>query len=418
MQLYFTMPKPGETIREGSIVKWLKNPTDFLDEKDPLVELETEKAVFTAESPFRGILKEILVKENEEVKVGTPLALFDVSEEDGEKYVMLGVGMPVQENVDVGAPLGAPKNEEISQKKGAASSTPTIYRGNYSPFIRKLAKENHLTEKELEKIPRKRTGERLTKEDLLEYLKKSPSPQPSPTRGEGGIQRDYKQIPLSPIRHRIAEHLTKSHHEIPQAATSVDVDLTEIMKFRKKKNLKFIPTPFYFFTYAVRETLKKFPLFNSSYFEEGGKAFIQQHKNIHLSFAIATKQGLLNPVVQQAENLSFKKLASSILELEKKAREGKLSINELTGGTFLVNNPGAIGGTRSYQLIPYPLVAIIGLNRIQKKPWIVKNKIVPREIAAVDLSFDHRVLDGANAIQFAEEVKRMMEDFPYETVLA
>lgn len=417
MQLYFTMPKPGETIREGSVVTWLKNIGENLEEKNPLVELETEKAVFTAESPFRGILKEILVKENESVKVGTPLAIFEVSEEDGEKYSMLGVGIPLGAGIEESK---ASLTDEITEveKSESFNSLENSLSTNYSPLIRKLAKENHLTLEELERIPRKQTGERLTKEDVLEFLqnKKNPS---SPQSSSATRERDgegCELVPVTPIRHRIAEHLKKSHLEIPQAATSVDVDMTSIMEFRKKKNVKF--SPFHFFAYAVRELLKKNPLFNSNYFEENGKAFIRKYKNIHLAFAVATKQGLFNPVIHRAENLNFQELVSKISELENKAKEGKLSIDELTGATFLVNNPGALGGSRSYQLIPHPLVAIVGLNKIQKKPWVMENQIIPREIATVDLSFDHRVVDGAEAIQFAEETRKILENFPFDKVIS
>lgn len=412
MQLYFTMPKPGETIREGSIVKWLKHPNDSLNEKDPLVELETEKAVFTADSPFRGKLKQILVKENESVKVGTPLALFEVSKEDGEKYLMLGIGIPAEKKEEI----IIDKITEVEVEKHSTSNV--HFQTSYSPLVRKLAKEYHLDEKDLEKIPRKRTGERLTKEDVLQYVeseKFSSSFQFSPTK-EKEKMSEYELVPVTPIRHRIAEHLKKSHHEIPQAATSVDVDMTSIMEFRKKKNVKF--SPFHFFAYAVRELLKKNPLFNSNYFEENGKAFIRKYKNIHLAFAVATKQGLFNPVIHRAENLNFQELVSKISELENKAKEGKLSIDELTGATFLVNNPGALGGSRSYQLIPHPLVAIIGLNKIQKKPWVIENQIIPRDIATIDLSFDHRVVDGAEAIQFAEETRKILENFPFDKVIS
>lgn len=188
MQLYFTMPKPGETIREGSVVTWLKNIGENLEEKNPLVELETEKAVFTAESPFRGILKEILVKENESVKVGTPLAIFEVSEEDGEKYSMLGVGVPLGEKGKVELKSSSVEEMNEVEKSEISGSTQNFLSTNYSPFIRKIAKENHLTLEELEKIPREQTGKRLTKEDVLEYLQHkggSPSPRPSPARGEG-----------------------------------------------------------------------------------------------------------------------------------------------------------------------------------------------------------------------------------------
>jgi pyruvate/2-oxoglutarate dehydrogenase complex dihydrolipoamide acyltransferase (E2) component len=412
MQLYLTMPKPGETIREGSIIQWFKKIGDSVEERESLVELETEKAVFTYESPFRGTLKEILVSENENVNVGAPLALFEVSEEDGAKYTMLGVGLPVGEKREE---LGVRSEEKKAQPLYPSPLTPHPSPVSYSPLIRNLAKEHGLTQEELDQIPRTGPGGRLTKEDLLGYVKKRGTTPLTPAlspKGEGE-KMEFEKISLSPIRLRIAKHMKKSHAEIPQAASSVDVDVTEIQNFIQSHQ-EF--TPFFFFVYAVKEVLKKFPLFNASFIEEGEKSYIHQHKNLHLGFAVATSQGLLNPVIHHAQNLNFKELAIQIAQLGKKAREGKLSVEELTGATFAVNNPGAMGGARCYQIIPSPLVAIVGLNRVQTRPWVAEGKIVPREVVVVDLSFDHRVLDGADAIRFLEEVKKILEKFPFEVV--
>jgi len=412
MKLYLTMPKPGETIREGVIVKWLKKAGDAVEEKDPLVELETEKAVFTYESPFKGTIEQLMAEENDSKEVGAPIALFEVSEEDGQRYAMLGLGMAVE----TAAPPA--KSVEIVAVKAPEPSAPMgAAKTAYSPLIRNLAKEHGLSNEELDAIPRSDSRGRLSKEDVLAYLQGRGGSAPAASAASG------EKIPLSPIRQRIAQHMKKSQEQIPQAATSVDVDLSEIWEycltqgaaFQAKHGAKM--SPFHFFLYAVREALKKFPAFNSSYGEENGKGYLLRHASIHLGFAVASPQGLFTPVVKDAERKDFAQLSRSLTELEKKAKEGRLSVDELTGATFVVNNPGAIGGVRCSQIIPLPMVAIVAMNRIAKRPWVLGDEIAIRHVAAVDLSFDHRPLDGADAILFLEELKKSLEHFPFEIVV-
>lgn len=433
MKLYLTMPKPGETIREGVVVQWLKKAGENVEEKDPLVELETEKAVFTYESPFKGKIEKILIEENASIAVGSPIALFEVSEEDGQRYLMLGVGLPVEES-KVAAPVqknvGANPHVRPPVERQTHRSAPTVKRpAVYSPLIRNLARENHLSDADLANISGSGPGGRLTKEDILNYLK---SPRISPlSKGSGGdfeqaptylLQEGDEKISLSVIRQRIAQVMKKSADQIPKAGSGTDVDASEIWEYCKTHQTEFqnkhqvALKPFHFFLYAVREALKKYPNFNASYVEENGKSFLIKHKPIHLGFAVATLQGLFTPVVKNAQDKKFSDLSKVLADLEKKAKEGKLSVDELTGATFVVNNPGAVGGTRCDQIIPLPTVAIIALNRIQKRPWAVGDEIKIRHVVGVDLAFDHRPLDGADGIQFVEEVRKILEKFPFEIV--
>lgn len=428
MQIYLTMPKPGETIHEGVIVKWQKKAGDLVEEKEALVELETEKAVFTYESPFKGKIEKILAEENASIPVGSPIALFDVSEEDGQRYLMLGVGLPVDksEKSNVVAPLAAPTSVKGSTSFDVAQDrrrTPTTTKQStsYSPLIRSLAKEQGLSNEELDQIPRSDPRGRLNKEDVLNYLKNKTSVQKS-TTPTVKLQAGDEKVPLSVIRQRIAQHMTKSAAQIPKAGSGVDVDASEIWEYCKTHQVEFQNKyqvslkPFHFFLYAVREALKKFPKFNASYMEEEGKSFLIKHASIHLGFAVATLQGLFTPVVKNAQDKKFSDLCKTLVDLEKKAKEGKLSVDELTGATFVVNNPGAVGGSRCDQVIPLPTVAIIALNRIQKRPWVLGDEIKVRHVVGVDLAFDHRPLDGADAIQFVEEVKKILEHFPFEVL--
>ena len=291
------MPKPGETIREGLVVQWMKKEGEKVEEKDPLVELETEKAVFTFESPFRGVLKKILAAEGENKPVASPLALFEVSEEDGNRYLMFGVGMPVDSAPSPSSQAPSQKTSGQKQKTKDQGLGTRDY-SSYSPLIRNMAREHGMSSEELDEIPR--SGDRLTKEDVLKFVQGRGGSRTAPTTEE------FDRIPLSPIRQRIAKHMIKSHREIPQAASSVDVDLSPILQFKKDHGEEFLKkhglslTPFYFFLYAVREILKKFPTFNSSYIEENGKAFTHQYRSIHLGFAVARRRAFEQSSIRQS----------------------------------------------------------------------------------------------------------------------
>ncbi len=406
MRLYLTMPKPGETIREGQIIQWLKTEGEKTEEQEGLVELETEKAVFIYDSPFRGVLQQILVPASSQVPVGAPIAIVEVSQEDGERYLMLGVGLPVEEKE---SETISSKNSSITLVSSSISSTktpPQKSSSTYSPLIRKLAETHQLSLDELDQIPRVHSGGRITKEEVLEYLKARSSPKPP-------YSVDYEDISLSPIRLRIAQKMEQSKREIPHAATSVDVDFTEGMEFCRQhrevfKMKGFSLTPFILFANAVRRILPKFPNFNAHVISENGKIYLRRFHSLHLGMAVDTEQGLFTPVLHRVEEFGFEDLARQIFEFRKKVRGGKAQVEDLTGATFAINNPGAVGGDRAYQIIPPPLVAIIGINRVQKRPWVVNDQIAVREVCSVDLSFDHRVIDGAEAIRFIEAVKEEM----------
>ncbi len=420
MQLYLTMPKPGETIREGVVVQWLKKEGEKVQEKDALVELETEKAVFTFESPFVGVLQKILVEANSSCEVGKPIALFEVSQEDGERYLMLGVGMPADGAPTVRSTPSSKQIQKTPEKPVRTQAQAAPSSRALSPLIRNLARENNLSEEELAQIPASGPGGRLTKEDVLKYLKNVGAVLAPPDKG--AASSTPTQNLLSPIRQRIAQHMKKSHEQIPAAGSSVDVDFHLIWNYCQKNKQSYSEehgvalSPFHFFLFAVREALKKYPNFNASYIEEGGKGYLQKHSQINLGVAVATLQGLFTPVIHQADKLSFRDLAQTLSQLEAKTKMGKLSVEELTGATFVVNNPGAVGGNRCLQIIPLPMVAIVAINRIQKRPWVVEEAIGIREVAAIDLAFDHRPLDGADGILFLEEVKKNLEHFDFEAI--
>ncbi len=403
------MPQFGESITEAMIVRWLKNVGDEVKEQEPLLELETEKSVFTYESPYRGKILEFLQGESRQVAVGTSIARFEVSEADGKRYLSMGIGQSLEGLASPSPSLSYRRAEgpPLAKSDGASPSTPAV---SLSPMIRALAKEKGIPVEEVLKI--EGTGPRgsITKEDFLKYLE---------GRSAGGARpeglRKIAPVPVTPVRARIAEKMSLSKREIPHAGTGVDVDVTPIDEWltRQGKRLGFLP----FVLFSTPPSLKKFPILNSSARGKGGLLeSIEQHDAIHLGVATATSQGLLVPVIKDADRLGFLALSEEVTRLIEKARAGRLEVAELTGATFTVNNTGALGAVRSQQIIPPPQAGILAVNRVTKRPWVVENEIKIRSILSLDLAFDHRLVDGDAACGFLMDLKDRLEKFNFSQV--
>jgi pyruvate/2-oxoglutarate dehydrogenase complex dihydrolipoamide acyltransferase (E2) component len=385
------MPQFGESITQARIVRWLKKEGESVQEVEPLVEMETEKAVFAYESPFRGKLTKILVKEEAEVAVGTEIAHFEVSEADGKKYLSLGIGKAVGGEVaKVEAPSAAGKG--------------------LSPLIRSLAKEQGIPLEEVEKIPGTGPGGRITKEDLLTYVKGRVRPAPAEPAARAGV----KTIPLTPIRARIAENMMLSKSKIPHAGCSLDVDLSAIEAWRTGR--KEAPGYLSFAILAVIKALRAHPVLNSSWREAEGRRWIEQYDYVHLGIAVSTDQGLMVPVIRNAHTLSLNQIVKEIERLVEAGRKGALTVQELTGATFTVNNAGALGTVRSHQIIPHPQAAILATNRVVRRPWVAGDKVEIRPIMGLDLAFDHRIIDGDVATRFLVTVRDNLEKFDFSEI--
>jgi pyruvate/2-oxoglutarate dehydrogenase complex dihydrolipoamide acyltransferase (E2) component len=349
MQILLTMPQFGEAITQGRIVKWLKKSGDAVTEGEPLAEMETEKTLFAYESPFRGKLLKTLRPDDAEVKVGEEIASFEVSDEDGKKYLSFGIGRSLD-----GAKASASGGPPPPVSKPSVPEKPFVSGGAVAA---------------------------------------RPNARPQGTR-----------IPLSPIRARIADNMVLSKQKIPHAATGLDVDLSNL------------PKPYFpQILLAVVAALKENPALNSSFKEEEGKRWIEQYPFIHLGIATATDQGLLVPVIRNAEKLSFEQISAEMTRLVEEGRKGGLKPQELSGGTFTVNNTGALGAIRSEQIIPYPQAAILAVNRVMRRPWVVGEAVEIRPILSLDLSFDHRIIDGDLAVKFLLTIRDKLEHFNAKT---
>src|SRR5437879_5216083 len=420
------MPQLGESITEGTISKWLKKPGDQVKKYEGLVEIITDKVNAEVPAPLSGVLKEIKVKEGATVTVGTEIA---VIEETAAATPSAPKSQPAPQAAtpQPATPIAAPAPAEESAIEGQGGGS-TEGRTRLSPAVRALIEEHRISDAELSGITGSGIGGRISKKDIEDFVAKRA--QPATANGE---QRQTSApaaatagptpgttIPLSPMRRAIATNMLKSKQTIPHAWTVAEVDMTSVVRFRQKAkdgfklregiDLTFVPI----IVKAVVEGLKAVPVLNASWSEQG----VVLHKDINIGVAVSVDDGLIVPVVHQADRMSISGLAKAIDDLAKRARAGKLGIPDVQGGTFTVNNPGTFGTILSYSIIAPPQAGILAMDAIVKRPVVVEgDAIAVRSMMNLCLSFDHRVLDGVSAARFLQGVRRWLEGFSEQVPL-
>lgn len=426
------MPQLGESVTEGTIAKWLKQPGDKINKYDPLAEVITDKVNAEVPSEFVGILTEILVPEGATVAVGTPIATI---QEEGEAPAPAAVAPAVANAAPAAAPAAA---------VGAD-------RPRYSPAVLKLIQEHNLNPA---LITGTGAGGRITRKDVLEFvanggaaaapLTKSAEDVASvaaPAQPATGLTNLGAQgavaaaapvapAPVAPsapayqaaegdtvieasgVRKTIARRMVESKHNAPHAWTMMEVDMTSLARFREKNkesfkkkegvNLTFLP----FMIKAVVEAIKEYPMINSTWQDD--KIIIK--KDINISIAVASDDALFVPVIKNADRLSILGLSHAINDLAKRARAGKLTPSDMSGGTFTVNNTGAFGSVQSMPIINAPQAAILSMESIIKRPVVMPDdSFAIRSMMNMCMSLDHRVLDGWVCGQFLQAVKKHLE---------
>ncbi len=424
MAVTIELPHVGESVVEGIIDKWLKHPGDRVEKYDPLVEVVTDKVTMEVPSPVSGVLTRILVEEGTTVPMGTPIAEMETEEAEGtvsppplqepqreveskESSQVGTVGYLVKDVKPVG-PTGGGVEEVVTP----AAPKVEEERPRYSPAVRRLAREHGI---ELTKVRGTGLGGRITRNDVLRFAEErktgveAPPSAPPPTVAVGP---EEETIPLSPIRRIIAENMVKSASQIPHAWTMIQADVTTLVRHRESVKEEFLRREGVELTYlpfvvkATAESLKEHPRFNSTW---GGDKIILK-KRIGIGVAVATPEGLVVPVIHNADSMNITSLAHALRELTTKAREGKLNLADIQGGTFTVNNTGALGSIVSYPIINFPQAAILATEAIQRRPVVVGgDAIAIRSIMNLCLSFDHRIVDGAEAGAFLQSVKGLLE---------
>lgn len=405
------LPHVGESVTEGIIGRWLVSPGDRVEKYDPLVEVITDKVSMEMPSPAAGTVSKILAQEGETVPMGAPIAEMEVEGEQVQEVPTQAAAAVEPQTIDrlgvlvEGAPVGP------TGSGGVAVSGPTdgspAPRQRYSPAVRRLAEQHGV---DLALISGTGVGGRVTRADVQAHIDAGAPATDSP-------KPDEERVPLTPIRRMIAQNMVRSSTEIPQAWSSVEVDVTGMVALRESAKNEFREREGVNLTYlafmlsAVAAALKENPLLNSSW---GGDAIILKRR-IDIGMAVAAPQGLVVPVIRHADSLAVAELAKEIDRLSEKARAGKLDLEDVTDGTFTVNNTGVLGSVVSRALVNPPQAAILTTEAIVKRPVVIDDAIAIRSMMNIGLTFDHRIIDGAEAGAFASSVKRLLEEVGPDT---
>lgn len=422
------MPQMGESIFEGTIVKWLKKAGDKVERDEPLFEISTDKVDAEIPAPVGGILQEIRVEAGALVQVNTTVAL--ISEVNALEATSQTVSQAIK---DVPFLPEDKPSAVLPTAPAAALAEKSDEKLRSSPLVRKIAKENDL---DLRQISGSGSAGRITKEDVLGHLKRDfaavvPPSTPksssqvvpvisssSPLESSGRSNSGDSVVPMTKMRSIIAQRMVESKRTNAHVHTVFKIDMTAIVRLREKEKSKYEQrnrvklTYMPFIARAITATLQKMPIINASI--EGDA--IRYHNNVNLGIAVALEWGLIVPVIKQAEERSFLGVARAIADLAERARGKKLKPDEVGNGTFTLTNAGIYGEQFGTPIINMPASAILGIGGLSKEPVVVTDSfgadsIAIRSIIHLTLGFDHRIIDGSDAGKFMAEVKKYLENW-------
>jgi pyruvate dehydrogenase E2 component (dihydrolipoamide acetyltransferase) len=423
------LPKLGEGADSGVVVNIFVKEGDTVAKDQAILELENEKAVASIPSTGAGVVTKVHVKSGDRVGVGARLITIT---ESGQPAAPPAAAAPVAKPAakKVSAPA-APEPEEIEEESAEIEEEVSDAAIAASPSIRKMARELGLN---LGKIRGSEVGGRIVIGDVRAYIQRLVKAAARPATVAAGVatnakpaavQIDFSQWgpvtkkSMTPLRKVIARRMAESWNTVARVTQFDDIDFTKLGELRKKfaadyekKGVKLTLTPFVL--KAVAETLKKHPIFNSSLDEAANEIVIKEY--VHLGIAVDTDQGLMVPVIRDVDKKSLLELAKELELLATKARDRKISADEMKGGTFTISNQGAIGGAHFTPIINLPEVAILGLGRGALKPVVREGKVEIRMMTPMALSYDHRVVDGGSAARFAVDLLKAFETFGEEAV--
>jgi pyruvate dehydrogenase E2 component (dihydrolipoamide acetyltransferase) len=419
MAFEFRLPDLGEGLTEGEIVKWLVKTGEPIEEGQVFVQVETDKAVIEIPSPRKGVVLKLGAAEGDTVQVGAVIIVIGEAGEKAPAAPKPSAEKP-RPSVGVVGELEEAPEEKEPRKAEPPSERPSAPRGSVLavPMVRRLARDLGVDLKALSG-----TGPqgRITKEDVQRAAKEkerkpagaSPAEKTSKSIGKSDAYGFGERVPLRGMRRTIAQAMVKSKTTIPHAAGIDEADITSLVALKarakeraaqKKIHLTFLP----FVMKAVVAALQEHPYLNSSLDEESSEIVLKKYYN--LGVAVDTKDGLMVPVVKEVRTKNIFQLAQELAELSEKARLRTIDLADLKGGTFTITNFGAMGGIFGFPIIHHPEVAILGLGKITEKPLVVEGKIEIRKVLPLSLSFDHRVVDGAEAVRFMNTVIELLED--------
>ncbi len=435
MALTVKMPQLGESVTEGTIGSWLVKPGQQVSQYDSLVEVITDKVTAEVPSPASGTVGELLAGEGQRLAVGEPICTLEGAEVDGagaesgteprateasateppagEPEVAV-VATPAEAQVSAALSDSGPA-ADAPAPAGRRPAAPTSQAGFVSPAVRALAGEHGI---DLARVRGTGFQGRITKRDVMLFLE----------RGEGGsaeaakpalsgpvppapVAQAGERIPLSPMRRSIAEHMVRSRHTSPHAWTMVEVDMAGVAEARRRRGEEFkraTGVELSFLHFGMRATclaLRSVPSMNATFQDDA----VELKADLNLGLAVAVDQGLIVPVVRSADRYSLAGLAQSSAELIGRARAGKLGLDDVAGGTFTLNNAGALGTVMSQAIINQPQAGILVMDAVIRRPVVVGDGIAIRPMMNLCLSFDHRINDGAAAARFLNSAKAWLE---------
>jgi len=433
------MPQMGESIAEGTIVRWIKQAGDRVERDEPLFEISTDKVDAEIPAPAAGILLEIRAKEGETVPVDHVVAVI------GEESAVAApppppVAVPpaqpdVTPAVAAAPPAAAQRVVTAPAWPAAVATTPTPaaqktmappveehHRQRSSPLVRRIAREHGV---DISRIPGSGIGGRVTKHDILDYVEgrapaapagqppvQQPSATPAPEKPAFKPGENVEVVPMSVMRRRIAEHMILSKRTSAHVHSVFEMDFSRVAKIREAKRaeyeragvkLTYLP----FIIKAACDALRAVPVVNASIDGEN----VVYRKDINIGIAVALDWGLIVPVIKNADEKNILGLSRAVVDLSTRARAKQLKPEEVQGGTFSITNPGVFGALFGMPIISQPQVAILGIGAIEKRPVVVDDAIAIRPMAYLSLGYDHRLIDGAVADQFMSVIKQRIESF-------
>ncbi len=425
------MPQMGESIVEGTLTKWLKKVGDRVERDEPLFEISTDKVDTEIPSPAAGVLQEILVQEGATVAINTVVARIGEAGEAAAAAPAPAAEAPAPAPKPEPAAAPAPVAAPASAPAPASAVEAEEALGPVSPLVRKMAREHNI---DLREVKGTGAGGRITKQDVENYLAArgaaappapapavaaaAPAPSPAPAAAPPPLPRvepaKVRVEPMSIMRQKIAEHMIHSKHTSAHVTTVHRVDMTRIVRLRERikgdfqQRYGFSLTYLPFIMRATAEALRAFPIFNSSIEETN----VLYYNEINIGIAVALDNGLIVPVVHNADEKNIVGLQRTIVDLAARARSKQLKPQEVQGGTFSITNFGSFGSLFATPVINQPQVAILGVGAVEKMPVVVEgDAIAIRHMAHLALTFDHRLIDGALGDQFCQKVKSILENW-------
>ena len=408
MSIEIKVPALPESVTDATLVAWHKKVGETVRRDENLVDLETDKVVLEVPAPADGVLQEIRVEDGATVTAGDVLAVLAEGEGDSEVAA---------------EPAGAGEQAEAAEQAAVAEESPAespraAKAGKTSPAVRRLLEEHDL---DATMVTGSGKDGRITKADVMGFLKADESSDVAPgdrapaveeAPAVVGLERSEQRVPMTRLRARIAERMVDAQHAAAMLTTFNEVDLTEVMALRSRYKDSFekrhgVRLGFMsFFAKAAVEGLKKFPVVNASVEDND----IVYHNYYDIGIAVSTERGLMVPVLRDVDQMSFAGFEAELAAMANKAQQGTIGMDDLTGGTFTITNGGIFGSMLSTPILNPPQSAILGMHNIQQRPMVVDGEIKVRPMMYLAVTYDHRIIDGREAVQFLVTIKEQLED--------